>query len=806
MKLFNLQDFEIIIKRLRPIKSGLATPWSYGNFLEWHAQLETQEKPMDLQFKRIRLQENANASLAILEISYINGDKLNYWVDGDDLIIIEEILKKHGAKSWNVYTTIGTAKLDWSDLKAHYDKKVIADYQSIHESMLTQLKNNVNKLADNHKDNLEITKINLIDAGCGQSPDFLQSGYAIVKDAFPNATIHALGFDFEKSNIDVCNHARIPNLTFIQADLNHIQTISRDTHLAKSSPNTHTIMLSSGSMTRYVLSDAFESMRIFKECWRAQIQQLILSGERELLFNERMLERMGLTLSAYTPDKHDLSPVVTLERLSDLELIEKQKAKLRRHPDVLDLSLCPIPDKILKVISQDPTLALHITKIDLSFSDIIDLPSTIASLTAYQHLKEITFNYNQNPIIMAELRAKLGSHIQIKGNLTSNELLLLGSEKYYKRTKLMPQTQAAENQQAMNILTTFINKGFNQLALHQRKYLLECYRLLSQCPVKLLKEITTIEDLKYFLHYMHLAHHPNSKSVFFNLANVRVPKQKQPKIILMLIKANQDQALKNFLQQNNLKLFDLCHAHKDLLFAAVDFNSLKILQLFKDENVNLKISKPNTLMVHAIKNNKSQMVEALGRLCPELINFSLDGIKPLCQALETAKSTASLPTLKAYFALKPDLTKKDFFNFPYIAHDAYIKSYFTLHQAGVDLGDVIINAKKETLLEYLISKAFNCNSANFSWSHIQFNPNTWIQILKLLEESTSPSTSQLTITFADDVKKSISMNEFIHEVETMLKNQLYTSTTYSNELKNSFAYRLNHIAEKYHCPVSDLRL
>jgi hypothetical protein len=174
-------------------------------FYEWFPHYyPSNYSSLNIPIKRIKLMSNSNINYdSILDIYYENEKKISYIVPFKEIEYFIEKLKKFNAMFYNSHAVDNREnKLDWRDLPYIYN---IDDAWEPYRHMHTAICIDAVILASESK----TSKINIIDAGCGQASIVLES---IVKEIKKNCSqitsIQAIGIDFEQKNINVCQLSR----------------------------------------------------------------------------------------------------------------------------------------------------------------------------------------------------------------------------------------------------------------------------------------------------------------------------------------------------------------------------------------------------------------------------------------------------------------------------------------------------------------------------------------------------------------------------------------------------------------------
>lgn len=453
-------DFLELIGAFEPLSESVKTNISWTatsyEYYEWHIKNDSQHSFVGLpdNIKRIRficpkgrVKPGASPE-GMLDITYKDGNKIVLLVPPDKFKAVSKFLLSIEAKYWEMLEDIVQEKLDWTKFTQHYGGKGFKDYQIIHQRILDKLTKQITQLLQT---DTELASINLLDAGCGQTPGFLIKAYDITKKIVEasqrDVKVNASGFDFEDKNIEMCNATIHSEVKFEQGDLNDIEEIIKH---RQSSPNSCNVVLSSGTITRCVLNNSFEAVNVLQHAWRGPAHQLILGGERELLFVRRMLNKIGYDIDTHQTfpplyqrsfgARSAFSPLVSIVRITEDQMTENFINRLEGKPTILNLSLNPFPEKLLtNIVDQATNLVSKVEKIDLSFSLITDHMQLINVLNKFPALKEVTLTHF-DPKLISEFtkhsHALTRTNLKISINETHKELELVGSKNFIERTGL----------------------------------------------------------------------------------------------------------------------------------------------------------------------------------------------------------------------------------------------------------------------------------------------------------------------------------------------------------------------------------
>lgn len=263
-------------------------------------------------------------------------------------------------------------------------------YAVIHQRILNNI---VALMTDklNQAEELPAT-IHIIDGGCGDG-EFIVNFIAQIKPRLvPLCTRYNLdleqiltrfkfiGFDFNEKNIEnaqskLLNHLFLTdqNCYFLLGNLFKIPEVIKQCVQENfiQLDNSWNFFVFSGSLTRKVLQNSFDTVKIFfkllREIPRELINYIIIDGLNEPLLNNYMIKQFGLAVCSY-PTSEVKRYLSICKPLSENELIKRKLTKLI-NTNILDLALSPDPCHIITTLDQQNQLHNHIV-IDLSLAYI----------------------------------------------------------------------------------------------------------------------------------------------------------------------------------------------------------------------------------------------------------------------------------------------------------------------------------------------------------------------------------------------------------------------------------------------------
>lgn len=812
----DLAPFLEFLKKLRPATDKQKQGNVDGDTLEWKHDHEIKSKdsaPLPIKRLRIKLVESWGNNKAIIDVSYQDGQEETLYVPSELMYEMYKIQRtiNLNLREWNFLNRMFESKIDWSRREFEYTEKTLANYKAIHQAMLEEFKAVMKSLSSDPD-----VSINIVDAGCGDACQLLEGAFAIAQNNFKK--VKALGFDYEQINVDSCNDAkkhdlvkRSKDIKFVQGDTNNIEDMFKSSEHLFHDPHAVNCEFSSGSMTRMTLQNAFEAIKILKSNWRGPTHFLFAGGETEFLFNERILEKIGYRIKVYKKicdhkGERLKVPVIVCERISEEEKLKYIKDRLyKKTPDLLDLTLSPCPQTLIRKIGeQDPDAAKKVTTIDLSFSDLADCKKLSEDLKAYTGLKKIVCTTN-DPNVIKGLIQFAPSGVALEIRYTKNEVLLSASKKYLQRAEDSEVLETKED--ICNSYNDFINLMMQKYAESPgvvREKLLQCYDLITDLFIKnpkIFNVDTKIDTVLSVLQFVAEADKKTELSRFITGLKSKT-EMDVPNIISILVRANNPDALRLFLKASGASLAEICKSNPMIFKDAVEHNAKDIFQVFHENKVDLTMLIPSpspddsdqTLMTAAINAKKFELIPVLAKFCPALVDMpNSKGWAPVMSAIKYGdrNSFISQKALCALLELKPNLQVLDPDINRTVAHEAdTVDKIIALQNAGCEfIKDIKVNLdyNNRTPFQALLSNL----SEDYRWdSDIGFQNKLkqWKCVLQMLIGDTSINVDNPQIRYDGKLQPlKIRLAELASKIYSLIEPDL--------KLQELFEA----VAKKYHC-------
>lgn len=264
----------------------------------------------------------------LLYIRYANGDRETLKVTPNKINAFYNLLyKKEFAYERNTEKA-----LDWKDgIQPHYHQRTYKNY----EMMGLSISNTIDSLLTNPE-----AIINLIDIGCGE-------GQFLINHIAKMPNINWIGIDLSDNNIRYAKEktSKEQKDRFIVGNMLDINSIiNRAIKEKKLDPDAPFVITSLGSITRMVLPNGFTAAQVLQELYKIENLHVVFGGGVNVpIITNHIAKRIGFKLAMNGPPYNMFS----LEKLDGQEILTNKMNKIKKS-QLLDLSLSPIPEKILK--------------------------------------------------------------------------------------------------------------------------------------------------------------------------------------------------------------------------------------------------------------------------------------------------------------------------------------------------------------------------------------------------------------------------------------------------------------------------
>lgn len=316
-------------------------------------------------------------------------DKTKYAIplNSANCLVLKELFKVQGCNLDPIYSRKSARAVDWikSNVDTVYDSyasrraKVDEFYDAEHLKIINEIRRILAKEP-------ALKTINIIDGGCGNGKYINAAA-----NAFHEIDAHLAGFDFNESNIEHAQSKYSDKGTFIRGNLMNFQEVlDQCAHvLDKNAP---TFMVLSGSLTRLVLSDGFQALKVLQGFANSDFADYLVGcGVGEPLINRHIAKQVGYRME---PSATTASELFSCKKMTQEEFIEQKLKKLKQY-NTLDLSLYHNPTSLL--LNQQ--LLKHLANdsiIDLSFTTLTpELIDTIKLIIKEKPKVKLVFWHNQ---------------------------------------------------------------------------------------------------------------------------------------------------------------------------------------------------------------------------------------------------------------------------------------------------------------------------------------------------------------------------------------------------------------------------
>ncbi|WP_131794911.1 methyltransferase domain-containing protein [Fluoribacter gormanii] len=296
-----------------------------------------------------------------LVLSFKDKTKLAIPLNSANCLVLKELFKVQGCNLDRIYSRKSSLAVDWikSNVDTVYNSeasrrdKVDEFYDAEH----LKINNEIRRILAKEP---ALKSINIIDGGCGNGK-YINAAAS----TFNETDVHLAGFDFNESNIEQAQSKYSDKGTFIKGDLLKFQEVlDQCAHvLDKNAP---TFMVLSGSLTRLVLTDGFQALKVLQGFANSDFADYLVGcGVGEPLINRHIAKQIGYQME---PSATTASQLFSCKKMTQEEFIEQKLKKLEQY-NTLDLSLYHNPtalllnQQLLKHLADD-------SNIDLSFTTL----------------------------------------------------------------------------------------------------------------------------------------------------------------------------------------------------------------------------------------------------------------------------------------------------------------------------------------------------------------------------------------------------------------------------------------------------
>ncbi|MCW8443087.1 class I SAM-dependent methyltransferase [Fluoribacter gormanii] len=322
-----------------------------------------------------------------LVLSFKDKTKLAIPLNSANCLVLKELFKVQGCNLDRIYSRKSSLAVDWikSNVDTVYNSeasrrdKVDEFYDAEH----LKINNEIRRILAKEP---ALKSINIIDGGCGNGK-YINAAAS----TFNETDVHLAGFDFNESNIEQAQSKYSDKGTFIKGDLLKFQEVlDQCAHvLDKNAP---TFMVLSGSLTRLVLTDGFQALKVLQSFANSDFADYLVGcGVGEPLINRHIAKQIGYRME---PSATTASELFSCKKMTQEEFIKQKLKKLKQY-NTLDLSLYHNPTALL--LNQQ--LLIHLADdsiIDLSFTTLTpELRDTIQLIIKEKPKVRLVFWHNK---------------------------------------------------------------------------------------------------------------------------------------------------------------------------------------------------------------------------------------------------------------------------------------------------------------------------------------------------------------------------------------------------------------------------
>ncbi|CDZ77818.1 hypothetical protein BN59_02108 [Legionella massiliensis] len=322
-----------------------------------------------------------------LVLSFKDKTKFAIPLNSANCLVLKELFKVQGCNLDRIYSRKSALAVDW--IKENVDT-VYNSYASrrdevdeFYDAEHQKINNEIRRILAKEP---VLKSINIIDGGCGNGK-YINAA----SSAFNETDVHLAGFDFNESNIEQAQSKYSDKGTFIKGDLLKFQEVL-DQCANVLDKNAPTFMVLSGSLTRLVLTDGFQALKVLQGFANSDFADYLVGcGVGEPLINRHIAKQVGYRME---PSTTTASELFSCKKMTQEEFIIQKLKKLKQY-NTLDLSLYHNPTALLL----NQSLLKHLADdsiIDLSFTTLTpELISTIQFIIKERPKVRLVFWHNQ---------------------------------------------------------------------------------------------------------------------------------------------------------------------------------------------------------------------------------------------------------------------------------------------------------------------------------------------------------------------------------------------------------------------------
>jgi SAM-dependent methyltransferase len=287
----------------------------------------------------------------ILYLRFEDGSKIGLRISNEHAARLSQHLKLLGAEDTYPYTRNLFKNFKWEhkSIQDIYYKETYTFYEEEDALIMANLHQflKMNNMLD--------SACNIVDLGCGNGR-FLREHISKLKK------ISWIGIDLNSDNISNAQQKYHGDKNhFVLGDMLNIQKIFQASHLVDH--KAPIIVTALGSLTRLVLPNGFIAVQVLQALFRMEsVAAVFGGGVGEVLFTKSIAKRIGFHFSF----KRKPHPLFTLIKIPYEEIISTKVNKIKRQ-GILDLSLSPIPEKLLEekviktAIAESKTIVINLS-------------------------------------------------------------------------------------------------------------------------------------------------------------------------------------------------------------------------------------------------------------------------------------------------------------------------------------------------------------------------------------------------------------------------------------------------------------
>jgi SAM-dependent methyltransferase len=322
----------------------------------------------------------------VLYLRFEDGSKIGIRISNKHAGRLSQHLKLLGAKGMYPYWRNLYENINWQheSIQEIYREETYCFYKEEDALIMAKLHQflKMNNMLD--------SACNIVDLGCGDGR-FLREHISQLKK------ISWIGIDLNSDNISNAQKYHDGDQNhFVLGNMLDIQKIFQASHLVDH--KAPIIITALGSLTRLVLPNGFVAVQVLQALFRMKsVVAVFGGGVAEVLFTKNIAKRIGFHFS----HERNPHPLFTLIKIPYNEIISNKVKKIKRR-GILDLSLSPIPERLLEetvikeAIAETKTIVINIShcawndRLSVILKEFIKIHKNIKLIFDHSDQKQLT--------------------------------------------------------------------------------------------------------------------------------------------------------------------------------------------------------------------------------------------------------------------------------------------------------------------------------------------------------------------------------------------------------------------------------